>query len=96
MLNAEQSKEYVIKELKATRRKGISKLISYMEEIGFFTAPASGGNHLCCEGGLVIHTASVMMLAEKFGKLLFGEGYKNVRNSLRPGQVRKRGDALLH
>ena len=83
MLNAEQSKEYVIKELKATRRKGISKLISYMEEIGFFTAPASGGNHLCCEGGLVIHTASVMMLAEKFGKLLFGEGYKNVRNSLR-------------
>ena len=73
----------MIRELKATRRKGISKLINYMEDIGFFTAPASGGNHLCCEGGLVIHTANVMILAEKFGKILYGEGYRNVRNSLR-------------
>ena len=73
----------MIRELKATRRKGISKLINYMEDIGFFTAPASGGNHLCCEGGLVIHTANVMQLAEKFGKILYGEGYRNVRNSLR-------------
>ena len=93
MLNAEQSKEYVIKELKATRRKGISKLISYMEEIGFFTAPASGGNHLCCEGGLVIHTASVMMLAEKFGKHHFKAGHP--AGAAGPGNE-SLGDHALH
>ena len=31
----------------------------------------------------MIHTANVMQLAEKFGKILYGEGYRNVRNSLR-------------
>ena len=56
-MNVNESKEYVIKKLKSTKRAGISDLIEHMEEIGFFTAPASGGNHLCCEGGLVVHTA---------------------------------------
>ncbi len=83
MLNAEEAKVYVTKQLMATKRKGMKKLIAYMEEIGFFTAPASGGNHLCCEGGLVIHTANVMMMAEKFGKICFGrEGYRNIKASL--------------
>lgn len=82
-MNAEQAKAYVIKELKATRRKGMNKLISYMDEIGFFTAPASGGNHLCCDGGLVIHTANVMQMAARLGKIFYGDGYKDVRNSLR-------------
>ena len=83
MLSVEESKAYVIKNLKATKRPGMNKLLAYMEEIGFFTAPASGGNHLCCEGGLVVHTSNVMMLAEKFGKMLFGQNYKEYRNSLR-------------
>ena len=83
MLSVEESKAYVIKNLKATKRPGMNKLLAYMGEIGFFTAPASGGNHLCCEGGLVVHTANVMMLAEKFGKMLFGQNYKEYRNSLR-------------
>ena len=83
MLSVEESKAYVIKNLKATKRPGMNKLLTYMGEIGFFTAPASGGNHLCCEGGLVVHTANVMMLAEKFGKMLFGQNYKEYRNSLR-------------
>lgn len=83
MLTVEESKAYVVKNLKATKREGINDLLEYMEQIGFFTAPASGGNHLCCEGGLVVHTANVMQMAEKFGKIVFGADYKNVRNSLR-------------
>ena len=83
MFTAEQAREYVTKRLMATRRKGMKKLLAYMDDIGFFTAPASGGNHLSCEGGLVIHTANVMMMAEKFGKDCFGaKGYKNIKHSL--------------
>ena len=84
MFTAEQARDYVTKRLMATRRKGMKKLLAYMEEIGFFTAPASGGNHLCCEGGLAVHTANVMRLAEKAGKVFFGpEEFKNQRNSIR-------------
>ena len=79
-----ESADYVRKTLKATRRPGITDLLQYMEEIGFFTASASGGNHLCCEGGLVVHTANVMKMAEKLGKALLGpEEFKNQRNSIR-------------
>lgn len=79
-----ESADYIRRTLKATRRPGIMDLLNHMDEIGFFTAPASGGNHLCCEGGLVVHTANVMRLAEKAGKVFFGaEEFKNQRNSIR-------------
>ena len=79
-----ESADYIRRTLKATRRPGIMDLLNHMDEIGFFTAPASGGNHLCCEGGLVVHTANVMKMAEKLGKALLGpEEFKNQRNSIR-------------
>ena len=82
-MNVNESKEYVIKKLKSTKRAGISDLIEHMEEIGFFTAPASGGNHLCCEGGLVVHTAGVMQYAEKLGKVFYSpEEYKKMKPSI--------------
>lgn len=78
-----ESKEYVIKKLKSTKRAGITDLLEHMEEIGFFTAPASGGNHLCCEGGLVVHTAGVMQYAEKLGKILYSpEDWKKMKASV--------------
>ena len=46
-----ESAAYVKKTLKATKRPGIMDLLAHMEEVGFYKAPASGGNHLCCEGG---------------------------------------------
>lgn len=77
------SKEYVIKKLKSTKRAGITDLIEHMEEMGFFTAPASGGNHLCCEGGLVVHTAGVMQMAEKFGRILYSPAeFKEMKPSI--------------
>ena len=77
------STDYVIKSLKATRRKGIKKLLEHMEEIGFFTAACSGGNHLACESGLVVHTANVMRMAEKLGKVFFGDKFPEMRDSIR-------------
>lgn len=79
-----ESAAYVRKTLKATKRPGITDLLQHMDEVGFFTAPASGGNHLCCEGGLVVHTANVMKLAEKAGKVFFQpDQFKEMRNSIR-------------
>ena len=77
------STDYVIKSLKATRRKGMSKLLNHMEDIGFFTAACSGGNHLACECGLVVHTANVMRMAEKLGMVFFPEKFKEMKNSIR-------------
>ena len=77
------STKYVIKNLKATRRKGMNKLLDHMEDIGFFTAACSGGNHLACECGLVVHTANVMQMAEKLGKVFLGEKFPEMRNSIR-------------
>lgn len=79
-----ESSDYVRKTLKATKRAGIEDLLEHMEEIGFFTAACSGGNHLCCDCGLVVHTANVMKLAEKLGKVLLGpEKFKEMRSSIR-------------
>lgn len=77
------SKAYVISKLKSTKRRGMKALLRYMEEGGFFTAPASGGNHLCCEGGLAVHTANVIRTAEKLGKALYSkEEWKQIRYSV--------------
>ena len=45
-------KEEITEALKKTGREGVEGLVSYMDEIGFFTAPASGGNHSNSQGGL--------------------------------------------
>ena len=79
----DESRKYVIRKLKSTKRDGITDLIEHMKEVGFFTAPASGGNHMSCEGGLVVHTAGVMRLAEKFGKILYlPEDFKRMKPSI--------------
>lgn len=54
-----------------------------MEEIGFFNAPCSGGNHLAAEFGLVHHSRNVMMAAENIGYALLGKTkYAEIRNSV--------------
>ena len=45
------NKKFVIDHLLATKREGMEDLIDYMEQIGFFDAPCSGGNHLACQFG---------------------------------------------
>lgn len=68
--------------LKKTGRAGWEDLIGFMDEIGFFTAPASGGNHSHVEGGLAEHSLNVMTMIEKFGvAALGGEGYNAIQDS---------------
>ena len=52
-------KDKIIAALLSTNRPGIEGLIKYMEQIGYFEAPCSGGNHLAKEGGLAEHSWNV-------------------------------------
>lgn len=77
------NKAYVVDHLLATGREGMKELTDYMDEIGFFHAPCSGGNHLYCEFGLVQHTRNVMMAAENIGYALLGKTeYEKIRDSV--------------
>lgn len=53
-----------------TQREGMEDLIAFMDEIGFFRASCSGGNHLCKEGGLVEHSLNVMRTAINLARSL--------------------------
>lgn len=81
----------IIETLKKTNRDGVDNLIEYMEEIGFFTAPASGGNHSNGEGGLAEHSLNVMHTAEKLSVSLVGG--KDITDEIRNSVVIA---ALLH
>lgn len=77
------NKKYVVDRLLETKREGMEDLVAYMEELGFFSAPCSGGNHLCCEFGLVHHTRNVIMAAENIGYALLGkQKYMEIRDSV--------------
>lgn len=81
----------IIQSLTKTGRDGVNGLIEYMEEIGFFTAPASGGNHSNGEGGLAEHSLNVLHTAEKLSVSLIGG--KNITDDIRNSVVIA---ALLH
>ena len=66
-----------------THRDGIEDLITQMGDMGFWTAPASGGNHLHIDGGLAQHSLNVAEAAEKIGLALLGaENYNRIHNSI--------------
>lgn len=75
--------DIIREKLMSTGREGVIDLLGYMQEIGFLTAACSGGNHLCCEGGLAKHSVNVMWMAEKIAAALFdNEEYKEIHNSV--------------
>ena len=84
-------KEEIIETLKKTKREGVDDLIAFMEEIGFFTAPASGGNHSNSEGGLAEHSLNVCHTAEKLSVSLIGG--VNITDEIRDSVIIA---ALLH
>lgn len=84
-------KTEIAETLKKTGRAGIDALIEYMEEIGFFTAPASGGNHAYGAGGLAEHSLNVCHTAERLSVSLIGG--KNITDEIRSSVVIA---ALLH
>ena len=56
-------KEKYIELLRSTGSQGIEEVINYLEKAGFYTAPASAGNHLNYEGGLLEHSMNVYNMA---------------------------------
>ena len=62
-------KEEFIKLLKETNREGMDKLIEFLENSDFFTAPASTRFHGSIEGGLLAHSMKVYeILKQKNGE----------------------------
>lgn len=56
-------KEEFLELLRSTNRDGVEDTIEYLEQEGFFTAPASSTKHLCTEGGLVKHSLNTCKVA---------------------------------
>jgi len=69
-LNIEQNKKEIICLLKKVERSNIDKLISWLSETDFFSAPASSKFHLNVEGGLAYHSLSVYKTLCKFNELI--------------------------
>ena len=64
-----------------TKREGMADLTMFMEDVGFFTAPASGGNHSNQVGGLAAHSLNVLHMAERMSVALYGG--ENISEELR-------------
>lgn len=71
------NKEEFLELLRSTNRDGIEDVITDLEELGFFSAPASAGHHLNVEGGLVLHSINTCKAA-----LAIWEGMKPLEPSL--------------
>lgn len=56
-----------------TGREGMTELLDYMTNCGFYNAPCSGSFHLAKEGGLLEHSLNVLHNAEKLSAALFDE-----------------------
>ena len=83
-MTREKQIEYFKGCLMATGREGVEDLLDFIEELGFYDAPASGGNHCCKDGGLLEHTVNVMQYAEKIGLTLLGsEAYNKITNMMK-------------
>lgn len=62
MKDIQEVKKTVMELLNSTKRKGINKVIKYMEESDFFIAPASTKYHGNYDGGLAEHSLNVYIL----------------------------------
>lgn len=58
-----KAKEEFIELLRSTNREGVEDLLVALEDMGFFTAPASSNHHLNVEGGLVEHSLNTCKAA---------------------------------
>ena len=82
-IDIKKNKETFLELLRSTNRKGVEGMIEDLEEMGFFTAPASAGHHLNVEGGLVQHSLNTCRAA-----LMVWEGMKKLEPTLE-GEVKR-------
>ena len=62
-MDRKEMKEEFLNLLRSTEREGIEDLIEALEEMGFFTSPASANHHLNVEGGLLEHSLNTCKAA---------------------------------
>lgn len=62
-LDLKKNKEEFVALLRSTNRGGVDDMISDLEAMGFFAAPASSAHHLNVEGGLVQHSLNTCRAA---------------------------------
>ena len=70
---AKTPKEEIEKLLLDTKREGIEDLVAYLDEIGFYTAPASTRFHGAEAGALATHSINVMDCARSIAISLLGK-----------------------
>lgn len=63
--------------LRSTERKGVEDLLKYMDEAGFYTAPASTKYHGATEGALAVHSLNVLKAAIDLARAWFGDNLEN-------------------
>jgi 23S rRNA maturation-related 3'-5' exoribonuclease YhaM len=91
------TKERIIQLLETSTRIGVDELIGYLNENGFFTAPASTKFHGCYEGGLADHSLGVYdLLKEYYDRWSLGEVVSKGQKPLRLGPENIIFAALLH
>lgn len=66
----ESAKTLITGYLRKTNRKGIDKLLAFMDVNGFYEAPCSGSFHLAVPGGLAKHSLNVADTAVCIAKQL--------------------------
>lgn len=64
--NAEQFKSL----LRSTQRQGVENVISKLDSLGFFSAPASATHHMNVPGGLVQHSLNVYEISKRIKPLV--------------------------
>ena len=62
-MDKKEMKEEFLQLLRSTEREGVEDLTEALEEMGFFTAPASANHHLNVEGGLLEHSLNTCKAA---------------------------------
>ena len=62
-IDIKANKEEFLELLRSTKRDGVEYVITDLENLGFFSAPASAGHHLNVEGGLVLHSINTCKAA---------------------------------
>ena len=76
-MDIQKNKKEFIELLRSTGRDGVEDVIAGLEEMGFFTAPASANHHLNTEGGLLLHSLNTCKAA-----LMVYEGMKTIEPGL--------------
>lgn len=82
IINIQENKEVIETALRGTGRHNINNLLEYMDNAGFYTAPASTKYHGAVEGGLADHSINVWRIATQTAQAITGVDMETIENSI--------------